>query len=104
MIRNHLQRQALFLDDVANARLMAERFREQCHRQGTPEAYRRKRQHIRAFLAWCIVTSRAQFDPFAAVLPSWRAWFMPVSGEWAAAAVASKPACWLELKSATRSH
>ena len=58
------------LDDVTNARWMAERFREQCHRQGTPEAYRRKRQYIRAFLAWCIVTKRAQFDPFAAVLPT----------------------------------
>ena len=58
------------LDDVMNARLMAERFREYCHRQDTPEAYRRKRQHIRAFLAWCIVTSRAQFDPFEAVLPT----------------------------------
>ena len=58
------------LDDVTNARLMAERFREHCHRQGTPEAYRRKRQHIRAFLAWCIVTNRTQFDPFEAVLPT----------------------------------
>jgi site-specific recombinase XerC len=58
------------LDDAANGRRMAERFREHCHRHGSPEAYRRKRQHIRAYIAWCITTGRVQADPFEAVLPT----------------------------------
>ena len=47
----------------------AEQYRDRCHKFGSPESFRRKREHIRRFLRWCMHTHQVVRDPFEQVLP-----------------------------------
>ena len=51
------------------SRHCAEQYRDHCHKFGSPESFRRKREHIRRFLRWCIRTHQVAHDPFEQVLP-----------------------------------
>ncbi|NJM39248.1 MAG: hypothetical protein HC853_00040 [Anaerolineae bacterium] len=55
--------------DAEWGRRSAIAFREDCQKWGSGEAYRRKREHIRRFLNWCVITRQIAADPFEDVPP-----------------------------------
>jgi hypothetical protein len=56
--------------DDERARRSVIAFRAHCQKWGARDTYRRKREHIRRFLRWCIHARHISHDPFADVVPT----------------------------------